>query len=401
MHGSIARGGSLLLLLGVTLGAGVACGGADDSAFYGNAGASGGTKGTTINVGGGTGNRPGTGGGAACTPSPDDQGCVGTAFEGENIPLDIYVMFDLSCSMSCSIDKVGCCRLDDPVPEDQWRIQPVRQAMTTFLRDPASAGIGVGLGFFGDHDRSLDNDPMICSVEEHSDATVEIQPLPGAADQLITELDAGLPQAGTPTHLAIDGACVYVDAWKQANPSHKVVILLVTDGIPEAACGANIDLATAAATTCYDGGTGFQTYVLGVVANNNNSLDQLNSIAAAGGTEHAYLTNTTDVGGSVLAALNAIRGDAVIPCNLQLPPPPDGQTLDTSLVNLGICDAAGTAQVTPYVDTPSDCDGPGWYYDDPGSPAAIQLCEATCDTVSVPGASLFFSVGCATQTTVK
>src|SRR5262245_6489751 len=143
MLGSTARGGSLVLLLGVALGAGVACGGSNDMAFYDDPAAAtvGGASGGTINIGAGSGNRPGSGGGASCTPGPDDHGCVGTAFEGENIPLDIYVMFDLSCSMSCSIDKVGCCRLDDPVPEDQWRIQPVRQAMTTFLRDPASAGI--------------------------------------------------------------------------------------------------------------------------------------------------------------------------------------------------------------------------------------------------------------------
>jgi hypothetical protein len=141
--------------------------------------------------------------------------------------------------------------------------------------------------------------------------------------------------------------------------------------------------------------------VLGVVANNSNSLDQLNSIAEAGGTEHAYLTSVDDVQGSVLAALNAIRGDAVIPCDLQLPDPPDGQQLDTGLVNLGICNSVGEAQVTPYVEVPADCDGPGWYYDDPSSPEAIQLCDATCETVSVPGAALFFTVGCATQTVVK
>ncbi len=395
------RRGACALFLAVAFGACVSCGGGDEDDAGATGSAASGGSGTMINVGGnGSGAVTGTGN-PACEPSPDDQGCVGTAYEGESIPLDIYVMFDLSCSMSCTVDQSGCCRLDNPGPEDQWRIQPVREAMKTFLRDPASAGIGVGLGFFGDHDRTLDNDPQVCTVEAHSDATVEIQQLPGAADQLIAELDAGLPQGGTETQLAIDGACVYTSAWKQMNPGHKVVILLVTDGIPERACGATIDLANAAASNCYANGTGMQTYVLGIVANNSNSLDQLNSIAASGGTEHAYLTNTNDVAGSVLQALNAIRGDAVIPCSLNLPPPPEGQTLNTSLVNLGICDAAGTAQVTPYVDSPSACDGPGWYYNDPNSPQTIELCEATCNTVSVPGASLFFTVGCATQTTVR
>jgi hypothetical protein len=402
MQGSTTRSGALAFLIGIAVAACVSCSGGSDSddESTGSGGSAGSKSNPGIDVGGGArGPKPGTGN-SECTPGPDEQGCVGTAYEGENIPLDIYVMFDLSCSMSCSVDKSGCCRLDSPVPLEQWRLQPVRQAIREFLLDPASVGIGVGLGYFGDHDRSLDNDPEVCTVESHTDATVEIERLPGVAHKIIAELEQALPQGGTETHLAIEGACEYVKGWKEKNPGHKVVILLVTDGIPERACGANIERATAAARDCYADGAGFETYVLGVVANNSNSLQQLNSIAQAGGTEHAYLTNTDDVAGSVLAALNAIRGDAVIPCDLQLPKPPQGETLNTSLVNLGICDAGGTAQVTPYVESASECDGPGWYYDDPESPAMIHLCEATCETVSVPGASLFFSLGCATQTPV-
>lgn len=330
-----------------------------------------------------------------CNRPADSNGCIGENFEGENIPLDIFVMFDLSCSMSCSVNKQGCCRRDDPVPEDEWRIVPVREAMHTFLKDPASAGIGVGLGFFGDHDSSLDNDPATCSVATYSDATVPIELLPDAASDLIPALDAGEPQGGTPTHLAIEGACVYVDQWKQQNPSHKVVVLLVTDGVPEAACDANIQLATRAAQDCYDGGKGYQTYVLGVVANNNNSLDQLNQIAAAGGTDQAYLTDSNDIEGSVLAALNAIRADATIPCTLPIPQPRDGSTLDYALVNLGICDAAGKNVATYYVPSADDCGDNGtWYYEDTADGKAIQLCDTTCKTVSVSGSELYFSVGC-------
>lgn len=333
-----------------------------------------------------------------CAPAADESGCVGVAFEGESIPLDIYVMFDLSCSMSCSVDHFGCCRhSENPDPLEEWRILPVREAMRTFLQDPMSAGISVGLGFFGDHDVDNNEDPQVCTVEAHSDAAVPIKKLPGAAAELIAELDAGEPQGGTPTHLAIDGACSYASNWKTEHPGRKVVVLLVTDGIPEHSCDADIHKATNAAEACYDGGDGLETYVLGVVANNNNSLDQLNGIAEAGGTEHAYLTDTSDVAGSVLEALNAIRADAAIPCDLNIPPPPSGETLNPAKVNLGVCDPAGDVVVTPYVASQGDCDGPGWYYDDPNSPETIHLCEVTCDTVSLAGSSLFFSVGCDTQ----
>src|SRR5690606_17319255 len=146
---------------------------------------------------------------------------------------------------------------------------------------------------------------------------------------------------------------------------------------------------------------GFETYVLGVVANNNNSLEQLHDIADAGGTDRAYLTDSSDVSGSVLAALNAIRADAVIPCDMQIPDPPNGEMLNPNRVNLGICNAAGGVVVTPYVAGESACAGsPGWYYDDPNSPEMIHLCDVTCDTVSVPGSTLYFNLGCVTQTDV-
>ncbi len=387
-----AVGSVVALVLAASCGGGEdgAGGGGDDDDGSGNGGAS---------ANGGAGNNPLP---AACRPPTDDSGCVGTYFEGEVIPLDIYVMFDLSCSMSCSVDRSGCCRnSDDPVPEEDWRIQPVRDAMTAFLRDPASAGIGVGLGFFGDHPIDANTDPEVCSVESHTDAAVEIQRLPDAADQIIQELQDGEPQGGTPTHLAIEGACRYVADWKSQNRGHQVVILLVTDGIPEHSCDATIGLATDAATDCYDDGAGFQTYVLGVSANNNNSLEQLHQIADAGGTEEAYLTDANDVAGSVLEALNAIRADAAIPCDLSIPDPPAGETLDLGYVNVGICDANHEAVVTPQVESAGACgDHDGWYYDDPDSPSTIHLCEVTCETVTVPGATLFYTVGCATETLI-
>jgi len=354
---------------------------------------------------GGSGANGGDGSGgslpAECLPSGRGSECVGSAFEGEVVPLDIYVMFDLSCSMSCSIDHSGCCRNNDnPDPLDEWRIQPVREAMRAFLTDEASAGISVGLGFFGDHAIDANHDPVVCSVESHTDAAVEIQPLPGAADELTAELDAGEPQGGTPTHLAIEGACRYVADWKAQHGGHQVVILLVTDGIPEHSCDATIGLATAAATDCYDDGDGFSTYVLGVSANNNDSLEQLHEIAEAGGTEHAYLTDTDNVAESVLDALNAIRADAAIPCDLTIPDPPEGETLDYQMVNLNICDANHDVVVTPQVDDESECgDHDGWYYDD--GHTMIHLCEVTCETVSIPGSTLFFSLGCATETWVE
>ncbi len=334
-----------------------------------------------------------------CQPPADDTGCVGQAFEGENVPLDIYVMFDLSCSMSCPVTQESGCCVDD-TPEQDWRLQPVREAMKLFIQDSASQGISVGLGFFGDHDLQdgRSNDPSVCSVEAHSDAAVEIAPLPGAADDLIAALDAGVPQGGTPTHLAVAGACEYVTGWSAANPGRKTVILLVTDGYPEASCNADLRQTLEAVQDCYDGGAGPEIYVLGIETAEQGSLENLDDLAIEGGTEQAYMTDGADVAGSMLTALNAIRADAVIPCELSIPDPPAGETLNTNLINLGVCDPAKQVVVTPNVPDAAACgDHDGWYYDNPVAPGVIHLCEVTCDTVSAPGSTLFFSIGCQTK----
>lgn len=386
----------VMVSMGVALFSAVGCGDDDDDKK--NASGDGDRGDGDISLGDGDGDsNPGDGDGGidGCSPF-SAEGCTGITYEGENIPLDIYVMFDLSCSMSCTVDQSGCCRnSNDAAPESEWRIAPVREAMRIFLEDPQSAGIGVGLGFFGDHNVNEPNDPQVCNVAAHTDAEVEIARLPDAAATLVATLNASEPQGGTPTHLAIEGACDYSNEWKQQNPAHKVVILLVTDGIPEHSCSANIGRAVDAAESCYADGTGREIYVLGVVANNNNSLDQLNGIAEAGGTEQAYLTDADDVAGSVLQALNAIRADAVIPCTLNIPEPAVG-TIDYEEVNVGICDAAGDTLHTYFVADPANCDNGAWYYDQVGDEQVVQLCDQTCNTVGVSGAALTLSVGCAT-----
>ncbi len=323
-----------------------------------------------------------------CASAPDDQGCVGTAYEGENIPLDIFIMFDQSCSMSCPIEQGGrgqCC-MGGPNP----RIDPVRAAVDQFLRDPQSAGIGVGIGFFGYFEVGRTS----CDPADYSQAAVGIAPLPGNADSVLAALHAVTPTGETPTDMAIQGACDYLTGYDQQHPGSKKIILLVTDGVPEtpqSGCDPSVEGASQVAQNCLNGDPGIQTYVLGV----GQALDNLNAIAAAGGTDQAYLVDGGDVTGSVLAALNAIRADAVIPCTLPVPRPTDGSQLDYGLVNLGICDAGGQTVQTAYVPSADQCQGVGnWYYEDTASGRAITLCDATCETVTAAGAKLFFNVGC-------
>ena len=329
------------------------------------------------------------GGGAdGCEPAPDDQGCVGNAYEGENIPLDIFIMFDQSCSMSCPISQGGpgqCC-MGGPNP----RIDPVRAAVDQFLADPLSAGIGVGIGFFG----YFESGNTSCDPADYSQAAVDIAPLPGNAALVSAALNAVTPTGETPTDMAIQGACNYLTSFHRQRPNSKKIILLVTDGVPETPssnCDPSVEGSQRVAADCLEGDPGIATYVLGV----GQALDSLNAIADAGGTERAYLVDGGDVTGSVLEALNAIRADAAIPCSLPVPQPSDGSVLDYDFVNLGICDAGGQTIETAYVPSADDCQGAGtWYYEDTATGRNIALCEATCETVTAAGAKLFFNVGC-------
>jgi hypothetical protein len=125
-------------------------------------------------------------------------------------------------------------------------------------------------------------------------------------------------------------------------------------------------------------------------------LDNLSQIAVAGGTDHAYLVSGGDVSKQVLDALNKIRAAAQIPCELEIPPPPSGQTIDYGRVNVIRTSAGCETTTIVYRDAQSSCDAAagGWYFDNAGTPNKVILCPRTCDDVSLPGEHLMFSVGC-------
>jgi hypothetical protein len=394
----------LLAALGIT----AAC--SDESSDQEMSGDKGGAGGTgTIVLGGKSGANPGSGGSAtvsgggttSCSLEDDGSGCVGEAYEGETIGLDIYIMFDQSGSMCSCIDPAGGQACPDPNCE-QTRLDAVRSATRSFLADRASNGIGVGIGYFGKQPIG----EASCDEDDYSEATVEIGLLPDQAEAINDSLSSIEPTGETPSGAAIRGACTYARAHKERNPAREVVILLLTDGKPEApvscmdgegSCCPTLDDAADAARDCLEEGPGIRTYVLGV----GPLLGNLEEIADAGGTEKAYLVEGGDVATEVLEALNRIRGDA-IPCEFQLPPPPTGQGLVYDRVNITFANGECEPTYYSYVESLDACPAEGgWYYDDPASPQKVLLCPASCDQVSDPAGRLLFTVGCATREVPK
>lgn len=381
---------TLALALAVLAVTTLACNDKDDAGGNGTGGGgSGAAGGTGTGTGTGSGTGTGVGGpGAApkCTITPDDGDCVGQLYSGLGVPVDIYIMFDQSGSMATKDDGTT------------MRIDAVRKAVDQFLKSPDSKGINVGIGYFGYH-------PLMCACTscnpmDYAKAAVNMGALPDHATPLMGSLNAIQPTGETPTGPAIRGACMYAQSWKKTRVGHQVVILLVTDGNPQApitsmggACNPTLEDATAAAAECQVPAVDIKTYVLGV----GPDLAKLNKIAEAGGTKQAYLV---EKGGEtdILKALNAIRSDSAIPCSLQMPMTAPGVKVDASKVNVIFANASCAAMTMPRVKDAMACaPSGGWYYDDPTNPSKIELCKTSCDAVSSPGSQLLLSVGCRQQ----
>jgi hypothetical protein len=341
----------------------------------------GGSSGVGFNGQGSTGNITANG----CELRAGGEQCATQGYEGESLPLDIFIMFDQSGSMLADVGGVT-------------RLSAIRLAAEQFLRDPKSAGIGVGIGYFGTQPIGSAS----CSEQDYRTPQVEITL---DHEAVLSSLAGRVPTGETPTGAAIRGSCSYAQAHKTENPSHAVVILLLTDGEPKApvtcqsgTCCPTLADAVDAAEECRTGVPAIRTYVLGV----GPFLENLAQIARAGGTNQAYLVGDRDVSTNVLAALNAIRADATIPCQIKLPEPFDGQTLDYGKVNVAYQDPSCALTTMYYVEQLELCDPAqgGWYYDDPAAPSSVELCPSSCDQVSTPGGRLALTVGCQTQVPV-
>jgi hypothetical protein len=346
---------------------------------------------------GGRGGSTSAGGGASCAPPDEDASCGGETFAGTSVPLDIYIVFDQSASM-CSCLDPGAGQLCLESGCNTTRLDAVRVAIDQFLSDPDSAGIGVGLGLFGQQEIGATS----CDASTYGAPLVQVGTLPEQAAALTDALSLLQPVGETPTGPALRGACGYARDYRATTQQHQVVLLLLTDGRPEAPstcrggagpCCPSLDDAVLAAEECRNE-VGVRTFVLGV----GPLLDNLEQIAVAGGTERAYIVEGGDVGAGVRNALNRIRGDAAIPCELALPEPPPGDVLALDAVNLA--HAGEDCTLTPFdaVRSAADCaNEDGWHYDDPEAPQRILLCPRSCERVSGPGGNLFYSVGCETR----
>jgi hypothetical protein len=317
-----------------------------------------------------------------------DTNCYARVSQGEQVPLDLYIMWDQSLSMSCQ------------TPSGSTRWDEVKQALSNFVQDPAASGIGVGIQYFGQG-----SVPFLssCNVADYVNADVPIAPLPPNAQPIMDSLNRHGPGTNTPTTVALQGAVQHAQTWKGQNPGHTVAVILVTDGQPNA-CG---DIPATVAAAQQAAASGIPVYVIGVISpgvdcgildpNPPNQPD-LDAVAVGGGTSQALMVDAGNNGAQqFLERMNQIRGEAQVPCEYQIPPPDPANPFNRDLVNVQFT-IGGTPTIVYAVPDASACNpaqGGGWYFDNPADPKRLLLCPTTCNTVTTTvGIQVQVALGC-------
>ncbi len=334
--------------------------------------------------------------------------CAAETYDGELVPLDLHVVLDRSASMN-----------------DGGKWNAVISALQAFIAEPTSAGVGIGLQYFPVPPSSPvpttcngdPNDPACglygpclpgfnlcggsfapndsCDPVDYQTPEIPIALLPGVAQAVNDSLAANSPSGdSTPSQPSMEGAATYATTWAAMNPSHVTVIVLATDGEPTGCSTNSVNGTAAAAASAFAANPSVLTFVVGV----GSELTSLNQIAQAGGTQQAFLVDTSaNVTQQFIDALNEIRQTGA--CQVQIPVPTSG-TPDFGKVNVNLVDPNDPTNKQELFNVGSEagCDPVegGWYYDDPNDPKTILLCDASCEQVNLTGWDVEVLLGCET-----
>jgi von Willebrand factor type A domain len=331
------------------------------------------------------------------TPVDTGSSCASQALGAAAGSLDIFIMLDKSQSMS------------DATPNGSSKWDVITQSIDDFVNDPQSAGMEVGLGFFGVGSGSgSHNNDSSCTAADYASPVVPIAALPTNATPIANAISKESPSGNTPTEPALHGAINYAAQWAQQNPSHKVIVVFATDGLPNG-CNSSVAGAATIAAGGVKGPPPILTYVIGVFGDQDcpggvgqgqtcDVISNTNEIANSGGTQAAFIVNASgDTGAQFLQALNSIRTANAVGCDFAVPAPSGGKVVDFSSATVEYTPGGGSATSLTWVASASACDptSGGWYYDSATAPNDMLLCDASCAAVQAdPKAKLDVMVGC-------
>jgi hypothetical protein len=332
--------------------------------------------------------------------------------EQVTVPSVFYLMLDSSGSMVS--DPFTLAGLVEAVLDlfglGQRPPQPTKwdytlDGLNTFLNDPASAGLELGLGYFPDGG--------LCDGSGYDAPSVPLGVLPEQAPVLGASLMARQPVGNTPLEGALRGVTSYCLQYNAEHPQASCVAVLITDGAADECDARNAADLAAIAASARAGGV--ITYAAGMQGADFAVLD---AIGEAGGGDcdpgqPGFACDLTANRQALVTALDSIRDRTrtqvrierhtevqrqVLPCEWQLPAAPSGATLDPERVNVRLSFGGGRDDALSKVPDAASCaeDG-GWYYDDPVAPARILACPASCEGLRAePDVRVELLLGCRT-----
>jgi len=340
---------------------------------------------------------------AALAPSGGEDGTDGQVNFGvsESPPNQIDVVCAAQSSASelrsvflaFALDVSGSMGNDQTRFDQKW--SPVIAAAKAFFAEPESAAISASLTFF-----PVASADTRCTDAAYAAPDVPQTGLPSAAFAAAIDglnlTATGAWRSSTPTLHAFNGVVGGVQAQSATSANETRAVVLVTDGVPQNCSAEANDVANVAAVVA---SSGVRTFVIGVdnpPGLGPANLDNLNAIAVAGGTEHAFVVATGDpvqTEANFRAVIDSIRGSA-LPCSIEIPLPPTGSTFVPEQVNVTYSTTGGDDALLDY--DPDCSTASGWHYDAPDQPASIILCADSCGAVQNDvSARLSVEFGCA------
>lgn len=278
-----------------------------------------------------------------------------------------------------TVDRSGSMNDGKPIPK--W--SAVTRAVRSFVENPAAEQLNVGLRVWPDDEGCNKDD---CDAAVCSEPQVPVGSLadPDQRDALLAELESGDPRGNTPMSAALEGAASWARRVQDVVPDEQVTVALVTDGIPNG-CDESIDRIAQTAAGAF--ASGIPMFVMGIEGSRESDVD---AIAAAGGTDEAYLVGTSVAETALLEALLAIQGE-VLSCIYDFP---EGAELDPDRIRVEV-ERDGELVLLERVDGDLGCLGNdlAWFLSDDGR--RITLCDATCDAVrDTLQAQIDIEIGC-------
>lgn len=294
-------------------------------------------------------------------------------------------------NMFIAMDRSGS--MDSSLGNGDTRWTATIKALKTFVRDPASANLGIALRFWPDDSPVSGCNGSSCSTNACKAPLVPVglltlQSAPADTQEqlLLNALNSKSPSGNTPLSAALAGATRWAREYKAAHPQEEAFAVIATDGEPTA-CDTNYNNIVSIAADAFNN-YGVKTYSIGI---EEGDADLMNDIAAAGGTNTAFLIAPgSDVEYELLSALVQIKGNT-ISCDFVVP---QGDVYDPSAAKITLTPTNGMPVLLNNVGTPAQC-GTGWYYDNPAAPTQIKLCPTTCTTVlNDSGTKVEVDLGC-------